>query len=86
MLKKFYTGDSPEDLNAAGNLIQQFHALDKTGQSFRYCKTRTGERTLKDAPEIVDLANLREKFDGLYNFLTATQGGMEEALSNVDYC
>ena len=85
-LKEFYAGDPPEDLIAAGSIIQQFHELDKTGQSFRYCKTRTGKSTLDDAPEIVDLANLRDRFDGLYNFLTATQGGMEEALSNMgDY-
>ena len=84
VLKEFYSGDPPEDLRAAGSLVQQFHELDKTGQSFRYCKTRTGKSTLDNAPDIVDLVNLRDKFDGLYNFLTATQAGMGEALSSME--
>jgi hypothetical protein len=82
-LKDFYAGEPPEDLRAARSLVLQFHELDKTGQSFRYYKTRTGKSTLNNAPKIVDLANLRDKFDGLYNFLTATGGGMEEALSSM---
>lgn len=86
-LKEFYAGDPPEDLNAAGCLVQQFHEIDKTGQSFRYSTTKTGESTLDNAPKSVDLANLRDKIDGLYNFLTATQHGMGEALDNMDtYC
>ena len=85
-LKDFYAGDPPEDLLAAGSLVQQFHELDRTGQSFRYCKTRTGKSTLDNVPEIVDLANLRDVFDGLYNFLTATHGGMEEAYSSMSDC
>ena len=84
VLKDFYADEPSDDLIAAGSLIQQFHALDKTGQNFRYGKTKTGKSTLQNVPKIVDLVNLRKMFDGLYNLLTASQDGMSEALSNME--
>jgi len=86
VLKECESEEPSEDFKATESLIHQFHQLDKNGQNFRYSRTKTGERTLKNAPKSVDLANLRDTFDGLYNFLTASQDYMAELLSNVgDY-
>jgi hypothetical protein len=83
VLKEFYSTSPTEDLYNARNILLQFHELDKTGQAFRYSHDKKGKSVIDNAPTRVNLKNLKDVFDGLDNFLSATQHGLSDAL---DYC
>jgi len=69
----------PEDLEAAGAVIQEFHRLDKSGQVFRYARDKHGKPHLQNGPKRVDLAKLKKRVDSVSNFLDAAWAG-------IDYC
>ena len=70
--------DSPEnDLKATEQMILEFHALDETGQAFRYERDKQGRQHLQNAPDRVDLDNLKARTDGVSQFLGAAYGGID---------
>ncbi len=83
VLKVFYSNSPQEELGFTENLINQFHELDKNGQAFRYSRDKNGNSTVENMPAVVDLKNLKNKFEGLYNFLSSTLSGLQEGFSNL---
>lgn len=75
--------DSEED---AERIILQFHELDKSGQAFRYPKSKDGRPSFEgvtNLPRIVDLVKLKEVAVGLCSFLDACISGFDDAFSNM---
>jgi len=71
--------DSPEDdINAVEAVIKEFHRLDKSGQAFRYARDLHGCPHLKEAPQTVDLGNLKGTVDAVSAFLDAAYAGIEQ--------
>jgi|WetSurMetagenome_2_1015567.scaffolds.fasta_scaffold00264_6 hypothetical protein len=58
-----------DELNATENVIIDFHNVDKSGQHLRYSKDKKGNKTSTTLPDSVELTNLKDTFDGVYNLL-----------------
>ena len=70
--------DSPDDdLKATEQLILKFHKLDPKGTSFRYFRDKNGKPHLQNAPSRVDLSNLKDRVDGVSNFLDAAYASID---------
>lgn len=70
--------DSPnDDLTAVEQALHEFHKLDPTGQAFRYALDKNGRPHLQDAPQVVDLSNLKSVVDSVSLFLDAAFAGIE---------
>lgn len=75
-----YWPESPkEDLDAAGRIVQEFHKIDKSGQTLRYTKDKNGESTLARLPASVELTHLKDVFEAVFNLLDGSQAGLSEA-------
>jgi len=75
-----YWQDSPKnEVAAAGKIIQEFHNIDKFGQSLRYSEDLSGNCTLEDLPESVQLTHLKDVFDAIFNFLDGCEMGLDDA-------
>ena len=80
IIENHWLDGEKKDLNAAGKIIQEFHRIDYSGQKFRYSKTRTGNNTLRNMPESVDLTHLQDVFEAVFNFLDGCEMGLNEAV------
>jgi hypothetical protein len=58
------------DLDNAGRLIAELHAMDPRGEAFRYPHTRRGSATL-DGIEHLSFSQINEALQALSNFLEA---------------
>lgn len=61
--------DPSPDLKAVGEVIQEFHAIDATGQEFRYEVTTRDTKSLANLPRAFSLIGLRTTMEGVYNSL-----------------
>ena len=68
-----------DDLVPVEQVILEFHKMDRTGQEFRYARSRNGCRHLENAPKLVDLANMKDVMDRLSNFLEGCGYGVAAA-------
>lgn len=68
-LEAFFDGDDRTSLEAAESIVLQFHALDKSGQEFRYPRGKDKQPYLVNAPSHVSLEGLRDAVAGLAAFL-----------------
>jgi hypothetical protein len=80
IIERHWPNSEKNDLNAAGRIIQEFHKIDKSGQNLRYSKKRTGNYTLKDMPESVELTHLQDVFEAAFNLLDGCEMGLSEAV------
>ncbi len=69
-----------EDLNAAERIIQEFHNIDKTGQSLRYSEDSSGKKSLDGFPKFVQLTDLNDVVDAVFNLLEGCEAGFDHAL------
>ena len=58
-----------DDLDAAEQIILEFHALDISGQHLRYSHDKEGNRTAQTFPDSVELSSFKDTFEGLFHFL-----------------
>jgi len=56
-------------VNNTEALIQDFHRIDRSGQQLRYTRDLDGASTMKGLPEAVDLEQVREAVQGVFNLL-----------------
>lgn len=56
-------------VNHTEALIQDFHRIDRSGQRLRYTRDLDGASTMKDLPDAVDLEQVREAVQGVFNLL-----------------
>ncbi len=80
-LSSHWPTNPKEDLDAAENIILQFHKIDENGQNLKYSKDLAGNETIKKSPKSADLIHLKNIFDGLYKFLDACRMGLDDSLS-----
>lgn len=76
VLERLFPEEPKGTLADTGRIIEQFHALDKTGQAFRYSTDTKGRPHLKKAPRMVDLANLRNVVACLAAFFDGVDGAL----------
>lgn len=69
-LEVFFAGDDPTPMLAAERIVMDFHALDRTGQAFRYSRDKMDQPHLANAPSHVSLSELRRVMEGLANFFS----------------
>ncbi|MGD0971968.1 MAG: hypothetical protein ABSA04_11320 [Desulfobaccales bacterium] len=83
-LRKIVEGYWPEGqkevLDATGRIIQEFHNIDKTGQNLRYSEDSSGKESLNGFPEFVQLTDLNDVIDAVFNFLEGCEAGFDHAL------
>ena len=73
-----YWPDGPEDeLQSAERIILDFHRIDNTGQNLRYSENKEGAKTIKQMPPSVQLLNLKDVFEKIYNFFDGCEEGFE---------
>jgi hypothetical protein len=65
-------------LSAVESIIQQFHAIDNSGQTFRYTKDKNGESTLRKLPKFVDLKHFQEVSEKTFNFFEGCESGLND--------
>ena len=68
-----------DDIQNVRRMIQEFHNIDPTGQNLRYFRTRSGDSTTDGLPRTVDLVNLKNTCEGLFNFFDGCDAGLSEA-------
>jgi hypothetical protein len=82
--KQVFVGYWPEggreELAAAERIVLDFHKIDQTGQGLRYSRDMSGAKTAKHMPSAVQLLNLRDISEKLYNFFDACETGLYEGL------
>lgn len=69
--------DAPEIKNV-GAIIGELHAIDETGQAFRYPTLRDGARALDGIPSVLDLEGFQDAMLAVYNFLDTVSTMMRE--------
>ncbi len=69
ILEAYWPDADPTPLLAVEQIILQFHQLDKSGQAFRYSRTKDGHPHLEDAPTRIDLSELRRVAGKAFSFL-----------------
>jgi hypothetical protein len=79
LIKEAWPDPPGEDFKAAEKMIGEFHKLDPTGQAFRFACDKRGNPHLKNAPQRIDLINLKSAVDSLSTFLDA-------AYAKIDSC
>ena len=71
---------SKNDIDAAGRIVQEFHNIDKSGQSLRYSKDISGRCTLDKLPESVQLTHVRDVFEAVFNFFDGCETGLYHSI------
>lgn len=84
VLTTFWSGADQSPVLAVEQVVSQFHAIDDTGQAFRYSTDKHGNKLLAQAPDIISLSQLRKVMDGVGNFFDGCQTGLGEALSYLE--
>ena len=69
IIEAFFPTGEREPVDAAEQIIAQFHALDRNGQGFRYARSKQDQTHLGNCPDLVNLLELRKVMKGLANFL-----------------
>ena len=82
IVEEVWPNGDKETLTNAERVILQFHAIDNSGQAFRYTKDVEGNPHLENAPKLIDLVNLKKVSNNLFSFLDSCIGG----LSNLEDC
>ena len=67
------------DIHNVRRMVQEFHNIDPTGQNLRYSRTRSGNSTMDGLQGTVDLVNLKNTCEGLFNFFDGCNAGLSEA-------
>ena len=76
-----YWPEGPKEvLDAAGRIILEFHNIDKTGQNLRYSEGSSGKKSLNGFPESVQLTELNDVVNAIFNFLEGCEAGFDHAL------
>lgn len=76
LLREVWPEGPTDDLNATEQMILEFHKLDPSGQAFRYAKDNKDNQHLQEAPDKVDLINLKVKMDAVSTFLNSASSWM----------
>ena len=71
---------SKNDIDAAGRIVQEFHNIDKSGQSLRYSKDLSDRSTLEKLPKSVQLTHVQDVFEVVFNFLDGCEAGLDHAI------
>jgi len=71
---------SKNDIDATGRIVQEFHNIDKSGQSLRYSKDLSGRSTLDKLPKSVQLTHVRDVFEAVFNFFDGCEAGLDHAI------
>lgn len=73
--------DGPkEDLMNVERMIQEFHNIDGSGQTFRYSKDLKGRPNADTLPKTVDLLEMKRCCGNLFSFLESCGGGLGDAI------
>jgi hypothetical protein len=78
LLEVRWSGAPKDPLDAAEQVILNFHRLDGSGQEFRYPRAKEGKKSLSKAPPVVSLDNLKDVVNGVYDFLSGCVAGLEQ--------
>lgn len=79
VIEKYWPDSRKKDVSSAAGIIQSFHNIDKSGQSLRYSKNKSGKSNMKGMPKEAELNQIKDVFDAIYNFLEGCQSGLIEA-------
>ena len=84
VIEKYWSDSPKQDVSSAAGIIQAFHNIDKSGQSLRYSKNISGKSNMKNMPKEADLNQIKDVFDGIYNFLNGCESGLIDATDNMN--
>ena len=76
ILEKAWPDGDEETLVNAERILLKFHAIDDSGQAFRYSKDIKGNQHLEKAPKRIDLINLKKVSNNLFSFLDSCINGL----------
>ena len=76
---RIWPGADTTELAPLEVVIREVSGLDPDGQSFRYFRTKTGERNLSEAPRVISLEVLAKALDEAWDVLSALEAGIDEA-------
>ncbi len=80
VVDEVYPGSSSvKDFVNAGKIIKTLHDVDRSGETLRYSQNLKGQKHAY--PKYVELKQVRNKCDELYNFLKAVEAALEHANS-----
>jgi|GEM_PF-783564 hypothetical protein len=75
---------NPNELNATERVILSFHNIDKTGQHLRYSRDKKGNKTSSSLPDSVELTNLKDTFEGVFNLLDGREMEFDHCIEMRD--
>jgi hypothetical protein len=76
-LAKHHAGD--ENLRVIEKVIQEFHQIDRDGQTLRYDRRKDlKKRTYDRLPKYISVGNLRKTMDAVYSRLVFMYAGIED--------
>ncbi len=77
-ITKYWPNGPKDELLSAEKIILDFHKVDEDGQTVRYSRDKKGNRTIDQMPSSVQLLNLKDVFEAIYNFLDGCEEGLED--------
>lgn len=80
VITETWSGEPQDELDAVESVIQEFNAVDKSGQNLRYSKNKNGEKTSEDFPSSVQLAHMKTIVDSVYRLLDGCVAELLEEL------
>jgi len=72
--------ESQKQIEAAEQIVCEFHKIDVSGQNLRYSKELSGNSSVAKLPESVELTHLQDVFSAIYNFLEGCEAGLNNAI------
>ena len=80
LIKRWPNADR-KPLNNVESLLNDFHKIDKTGQSLRYHVTKEGKDTRESLPRIIRLDLMKSAFGEMYALLDGCGYGFESDIA-----
>ena len=82
LLREISPGDSEEEQNQIGRLIEEFCDVDPTSTAFRYPEDRDGNPSLPPGIRHINLRNVKEVIEKISVILNGADAQIDEYLSN----
>ena len=83
VITKYWPDGDEKDIKAAECIILDFHSIDKTGQNLRYSEDKSGNKTVRNMPGSVQLIDLKDVFEAIYNFFNGCEAGLQDGLDTM---
>ena len=79
--------EEPSPVKVVESVINEFHQLDRSGQTFRYARDKKGKpHDYGPIAMRVSSQNLRQTMDAVFNFIDGCHSGLVDICSDMDQC